>query len=75
MFTNYNIFTEAKWISKWLMDNLRINAIVVPNGIDLDIFKVEHNLKNRNHRLRILIEGPFSSFLKVSKIVLRLLMI
>lgn len=58
LFLGLDVFTEANWINDWLKDNLGIKTIVVPNGIDLDVFYPASNLPKNRAKLRVLIEGP-----------------
>ncbi len=64
LFLNLHIFTEARWIQAWLRENLRIDAPLIPNGIDPEIFYPTGESERGRVRPRILIEGPADTPLK-----------
>ena len=57
------VFTEAKWIQRWLRKNLNINAVHAPNGLDQKIFYPDHKIADRT-KLRVLVEGAGNVFYK-----------
>lgn len=54
---NFNYLTEARWIQKWLMDNFKHEAELVPNGLDGDIFYPAKPLVPKTKKPRVLLEG------------------
>ena len=54
---NYEFFTEARWIQKWLKDNFSQRAGLVPNGIDKDIYHQVEPLVPKGRKPRVLLEG------------------
>lgn len=50
-------FTEARWIRSWLKTNFGINAGLVPNGLDPELFFPDTPLEERSEKPRILLEG------------------
>ena len=56
--TNYEFFTEAIWIQKWLKEEFGKDAYYVPNGLDTKIFHKTKPLEEKTGKLRVLIEGP-----------------
>jgi len=54
----YEFLTEARWIQEWLKAEFGQEARLVPNGIDLEIFREADPIVPRGGRPRILIEGP-----------------
>jgi len=53
---DFQYFTEAKWIVKWLK-SFNHQAIYVPNGLDRDIFHTIKPLEKKSMKARILLEG------------------
>lgn len=62
--SNYEFFTEAIWIQKWLKDEFNKDAYYVPNGLDTNLFKKTKPLKEKGKRKRVLIEGPIDIWFK-----------
>ncbi len=54
---DFNYITEAKWIKKWLTDGWGHVPLLVPNGLDQDIFFPTTPLTPRGHKTRVLLEG------------------
>jgi len=55
---NFNYFTEARWIQRWLTDNFMHEVELVPNGLDEDIFHPAKPLEaKKNKKPRVLLEG------------------
>ena len=54
---DFNYFTEAKWIVKWLK-NFSRDASYVPNGLDEKIFFETKPFAEKGTKTRILLEGP-----------------
>jgi glycosyltransferase involved in cell wall biosynthesis len=57
---NVNFITEAKWIQEWLKINFRHNSILVPNGLDNQLYHPTQPLIPKTDRPRILLEGAIS---------------
>jgi len=62
--TDYEFFTEAIWIQKWLKEEFGKDAYYVPNGLDTDIFYKTEPLEEKADKLRVLIEGPIDIWFK-----------
>ena len=62
--TEYEFFTMAKWIQKWLKDEFDKDAYYVPNGLDNEIFHKTKPLEKRGEKFRVLIEGPIDVWFK-----------
>lgn len=62
--SNYEFFTEAIWIQKWLKEEFNKDAYYVPNGLDTDLFKKTKPLKEKGSKKRVLIEGPIDIWFK-----------
>lgn len=54
---DFNYFTEARWIQKWLKDNFGHEAELIPNGLDSNIFFPSKPLVPKGNKPRILLEG------------------
>lgn len=54
---DFNYFTEARWIKKWLKENFNHNPTLIPNGLDGDIFFPDKPLSPKTKKPRILLEG------------------
>lgn len=54
---NFHYLTEARWIQQWLLDNFDKKAMLIPNGLDKDIFHPMSPLAEKNSKFRILLEG------------------
>lgn len=61
---DYEYFTMAKWIQKWLKEEFHKDAYYVPNGIDLNEFHKTSSIKPSRKPFRILLEGPISLWFK-----------
>jgi len=57
---DFNYFTEAQWIQKWLKKNFNHDAALIPNGLDSDIFFPDEPLAPKGNRPRILLEGAIA---------------
>lgn len=57
---NVNFITEAKWIQDWLKINFRHDSILVPNGLDNQLYHLTDPLIPKTDRPRILLEGAIS---------------
>lgn len=57
---NVNYITEAKWIQDWLKINFRHDSILVPNGLDNQLYHRTEPLIPKTDRPRILLEGAIS---------------
>ncbi|CAN2039801.1 hypothetical protein GMMP15_1440013 [Candidatus Magnetomoraceae bacterium gMMP-15] len=57
---NFEYFTEAKWIQRWLKQEFGHDAYYVPNGIDANFFKPTKPLFKKEKKIRVLLEGPIS---------------
>jgi glycosyltransferase involved in cell wall biosynthesis len=55
--------TISKWCKTWLMEKYNHNSRFAPNGIFLNSF-IEHKRNLNKEKVRILIEGDSSSFIK-----------
>jgi GT2 family glycosyltransferase len=55
---DYGFITEAKWIKKWLKDEFEKEAFLVPNAVNEKIFYIDEPLEKKNHKVRLLLEGP-----------------
>jgi hypothetical protein len=53
----FNYLTEARWIRRWLRDELGQDAELVPNGLDEALFHPAPPLTPRGARPRVLLEG------------------
>jgi O-antigen biosynthesis protein len=62
--SDYEFFTEAIWIQKWLKDEFNKDAYYVPNGLDQEIFYKTKPLQKKNKKIRILLEGPICIWFK-----------
>lgn len=62
--TDYEFFTMAKWIQKWLKDEFNKDAYYVPNGLDTEIFYETKPLEKKEKKIRVLIEGPIDIWFK-----------
>ena len=54
---NVNYLTEARWIQKWLKEDLKHDAALIPNGLDQEIFFRDEPLEPKGGKPRILLEG------------------
>ena len=54
---NVHFITEARWIQKWLKDNFCQEAVLIPNGLDEQIFFMDEPLEQKGNRPRVLLEG------------------
>jgi glycosyltransferase involved in cell wall biosynthesis len=54
----FEFFTEARWIQRWLKESFGAEARYVPNGIDVELFHPAEQLEPRGGRPRVLVEGP-----------------
>jgi len=61
---DYEFFTEAIWIQKWLKEEFDKDAYYVPNGLDTEIFHKTKPIEEKNEKLRVLIEGPIDIWFK-----------
>lgn len=52
-----NYLTEARWIRAWLRDGFGHDAVLVPNGLDPEIFSPAEPLVAKTRQPRILLEG------------------
>jgi len=57
---NVRFLTMAVWIQRWLKDNFGKEAVVIPNGVDREMFYPSAATRPRRRRPRILIEGAFA---------------
>ena len=55
---DFEFFTEAKWIQKWLHDTYGKEADYVPNGLDENIIFKVPPIVPKGERVRVLLEGP-----------------
>lgn len=55
---DYEFFTEAKWIQKWLKEKFNKDAYYVPNGLNENIFYKTNPLEKKGEKVRVLLEGP-----------------
>lgn len=62
--TDYEFFTEAIWIQKWLKDEFNKDAYYVPNGLDPEIFHRTEPLEKKGGKIRVLLEGPIDIWFK-----------
>jgi glycosyltransferase involved in cell wall biosynthesis len=61
---DYEFFTEAIWIQRWLKEEFGKDAYYVPNGLDTEIFHRTKPLEEKGDKLRVLIEGPIDIWFK-----------
>jgi glycosyltransferase involved in cell wall biosynthesis len=54
---DFHYMTEARWIQRWLAENFRHSAALVPNGIDPQLFYPCTPLQKKGNRPRVLLEG------------------
>jgi glycosyltransferase involved in cell wall biosynthesis len=54
---NFNYFTEARWIQKWLSTDFDHDSELIPNGLDSEIFFPSKPLVAKAKRKRVLLEG------------------
>lgn len=54
---NFNYFTEAHWIQKWLKDNFGHDSELIPNGLDFELFHQTEPLEPKGEKPRVLLEG------------------
>ncbi|HPL69818.1 MAG: glycosyltransferase family 4 protein [Anaerolineaceae bacterium] len=57
---NFNFFTEAQWIQKWLKQYFNHSAELIPNGLDEKIFFPDKPLAPKKQKPRILLEGAIA---------------
>jgi len=62
--SNYEFFTMAKWIQKWLKKEFNKDSYYVPNGLDTKIFYKDKPIEKKSKKYRILLEGPLSIWFK-----------
>ena len=57
-YNNVKYVTVSKWCERWLKEKYDIDALYIPNGINLDIFTYKE--REFDGKIRILIEGDCS---------------
>lgn len=58
---DFEFFTEARWIQKWLADKFEKQASYVPNGLDSNIIYKVIPLEPKSNKVRVLLEGAINS--------------
>ncbi len=61
---DFEFYTEAKWIQKWLKNEFQKDAYFVPNGFEADLFKPAEPEFKKSDKMRVLLEGPINFWLK-----------
>lgn len=57
---DFEFITEAVWIRNWLKEEFNKDALLVPNGLNTEIFHKVEPLEPKKSKLRVLLEGPIS---------------